>query len=135
MSSTRCQPLLKRSGPRNRLASPQIRDHLPHIPRSISHSHPFNSIHTSFIYAYKNPKSLYTSTHILCSQLLLPTLRSKSYAQEYHLTQKSSPTTQNMSATISTPYLVASIVIGTLLSYLSIGLVLLLILGREFEGL
>ena len=41
MSSTRCQPLLKHSGPRNRLASPQIRDHLPYTPRSILHSHFF----------------------------------------------------------------------------------------------
>ena len=49
VSSTRWQPLLKRSEPRNRLSSLQIRDHLPHVPRSILHSHPslFNPHTTS----------------------------------------------------------------------------------------
>ena len=85
--------------------------------------------------AQKNPESLYITTHIFRYQLLLPTLHLTFYTQVHHFTQSlHSPTTQNMSAIVSTLYLVASIVIGTLLGVLSLGFVAIMISGPEFEG-
>ena len=88
-----------------------------------------------FTHAQKNPESLFITTHILRYRLLLPTLRSRSYTQVHHFTQSlHSLTTQTMSAIISTLYLVASIVIGTLLGFLSLGFVAIMISGPEFAG-
>ena len=136
MSSTCCQPLLKRSSPRNRLVSQQIRDHLPHLPRSILHSH-----HSSLNPHITSPTPRRTQNR----STLPPTSSVTSYsyppyaqdsAPKYIISPKSlhSLTTQNMSAIISTLYLVASVVIGTLLGVLSLGFVAIMISGPEFEG-
>ena len=134
MSSTCCQPLLKRSGSRNRLASPQIRDHLPHILGNILHSHLslFNPHTTSPTPIRTQSLSTFPPTSSVPSYSSRPTLKILRPRISSHTMP--SLTTQNISATISTLQFIASIMMGTFLSCLSIGLILLMISWLESEG-